>query len=61
MKMVHLLLLFFILIALLAGNKSYALHSSIIYGEAEKKSTEPTQDNRGSGRRNYGLIMQTVA
>ncbi|NJL63606.1 MAG: hypothetical protein HC903_19425 [Methylacidiphilales bacterium] len=58
--MVHLFLLFFIPIALNWGSKSYALHSLSIYEKAEKKSTEPTQDNRGSGRRNYRLIMETV-
>jgi hypothetical protein len=61
MKMVHLFLLFFILIALRLGDKSYPLDSSRICEKAGKKSIEQPQDSRGSGRRNYRLIIHRVA
>jgi hypothetical protein len=60
MKMVYIFLLFFILIALSLGNKSYAFDNSGIYEKTNKKSAEQPQDNRGSGRRklqtNYSHI-----
>jgi hypothetical protein len=65
MKMVYLFLLFFILIALNMGNKSYALDNSVIYEKTDRKSAEQPQDNRGSGRRklqtNNSLIIHTAS